>query len=143
MGRLLFSLQFEAANGQTSPEETSSCRPSWLDDAQDQMFIIRTFIQMNLEMEVTAEGRRLYMALFEAERSYYLGYPVDEEEVRAAIEAANSLPQESIFRTRESAEQAEQNTPIGDTEPNSDDEDYWLMNSYTSSEEDGHSIAVK
>ena len=54
------------------------------------MFIIRTFVQMNLEMEVTAEGRRLYMALFEAERSYYLGYPVDEEEVRATIEAANS-----------------------------------------------------
>jgi hypothetical protein len=56
---------------------------------------------MNLEMEVTAEGRRLYMTLFEAERSYYLGDTVDEEEVKAAIEAANSLPQESIFRTRE------------------------------------------
>jgi hypothetical protein len=81
----------------------------------------RTFVQMNLEMEVTAEGRRLYMTLFEAERSYYLGDTVDEEEVRAAIEAA-------IFRTRESAEQAEQYTNAGDTEPNSDNEDDWLMN---------------
>jgi len=53
---------------------------------------------------------------------------VDEEKVKAAIEAAWSLPQESLFRKWDSAEQADQTTNMGDTEPNSEDEDYWVAN---------------
>jgi hypothetical protein len=39
----------------------------------------------------------------------------------------------------DSAEQAEQTTYVGDTEPNSKDEDYWAATfSDTSSDEDAH-----
>ena len=46
---------------------------------------------------------------------------MDEEEVGTAIEAAWLLPQESLFRMWDSADQA-------DTEPSSDDADYWVAN---------------
>jgi hypothetical protein len=64
------------------------------------------------------------MIFFEAERVYHFGNTVDAEEVGAAW----LLPQESLFRMRNSAEQADQITNVGDTEPNSDDADYWVAN---------------
>jgi hypothetical protein len=42
----------------------------------------------------------------------------------------------------DSAEQAEQITNMGDTEPNSEDEDYWVANN-TSSDEDGYHMATR
>jgi hypothetical protein len=149
MGRLLFSLQIEAAASQNNEGNTTEVEaepevPFWLADAKEHMYLIRTFVSMNPGMEVTEEGRRLYMVFFEAERGYYLGNTVDEEEVKAAIEAAWSLPQESLFKMWDSAEQAEQITYMGDTEPNSEDEDYWLANfSDTPSDEDGYHMATR
>jgi len=130
MGRLLFSLQIEAAanqnnEGNTTEVEAGPRVPLWL---AEQMYLIRTFVMMNRGMEVTEEGRRLYMVFFEAERGYLRGNTVDEEKIKAAIEAAWLLPQESIFKMWDSAEQAEQITYSGDTEPNSEDEDYWVAN---------------
>ena len=68
------------------------------------------------------------MVFFAAEKGYLRGNTVDEEKVKAAIEAAWLLPQESLFRKWDSAEQADQITNMGDTEPNSEDADYWVAN---------------
>jgi hypothetical protein len=108
------------------------------------MYLIRTFVTMNRGMEVTEEGRRLYMVFFEAERGYHLGNTVDEEEVKAAVEAAWLLPQESLFKMWDSAEQAEHITYMGDTEPNSEDKDYWVANySNMSSNDNGNHMPTK
>ena len=80
-------------------------------------------------IEVWRSQRRVRgFVFFAAERGYLHGNTVDEEKVKAAIEAAWSLPQESLFRKWDSAEQADQTTNMGDTEPNSEDEDYWVAN---------------
>jgi len=148
MGRLLFSLQLEAAANQNNESNTTAVEagprvPLWLADVREQMYLIRTFVMMNRGMEVTEEGRRLYMVFFEAERGYLRGNTVDEEKIKAAIEAAWLLPQESIFKMWDS-EQAEQITNEGDTEPNSENEDYWVANySDTSSNDGGDHMATR
>jgi len=56
-----------------------------------------------------------------------------------------SHTQESLFRMWDSAEQANQITTMGDTEPNSEDEDHWVANYGDTSSNDGgdHSMAAR
>jgi hypothetical protein len=107
--------------------------PTWVEDAIEAMFLLRDLLAAN-SARFTEEGARVFDVLSDAETSYYLGVTVDEEEVWAAIEVAQSRP-ESLFRyqylqspTAEAArswDRAETNESIGYLEPDSDEDYHW------------------
>ena len=141
IGQPLFSLQLaprdEAMTANITQENTT-----WVEDALEAMFLLRSLLAANGGV-FTEEGARIFEVLSDAETSYYLGETVNEEEVRAAIEAAQARPgslfriQDPLVATAEAArsqERAEHNEYLGGLEPNSD-EYYWAYIGDASEEE--------
>jgi len=135
-------LSQQLAADEAMTANTTRQNSTWMEDAIEAMFLLRTLLAANRGV-FTEEGERIFNVLSDAETLYYLGVTVNEEEVRAAIEAIESRP-DTLYRIRDpqvttaeaarSQERAETNTYIGGFE------DYI---GYASSEEETNVTAMR